>query len=189
MTSELLLENDRVRLQHLQPGDFSALLGIAADPAIWQYTPSLVKDAPSLSQWMNRALEDRTRGKREPFLIWDKVHDRAAGSTSLINHSAQDRRVEIGYTWLGREFQGTGINQMAKALLLVHAFESMGCMRVELKTDVLNLQSRRAMEKIGAIEEGVLRSHTLMHDGRRRDTIFYSILAAEWPEVKARLQL
>ncbi|MEO1448372.1 MAG: GNAT family protein [Bacteroidota bacterium] len=189
MSTALLLENERVRLQPLQPGDFTSLLSIATDPAIWQFTPSLVYDASSLSRWMNRAFEARATGQREPFLIWDKEQDRAAGSTSLANYSARDQRVEIGYTWLGRAFQGTGINQMAKALLLVHAFESMKCKRVELKTDVLNQQSRRAMEKIGAREEGVLRSHTLMHDGRRRDTIFYSILETEWPEVKARLVL
>ena len=110
------------------------------------------------------------------------------GSTRFGNYDPLNRRIEIGWTWLAGAWQRTATNTEAKYLMLTHAFERLGCVRVELKTDVLNLPSRKAMTRIGAKEEGILRKHTLMWTGRYRDTVFYSILDAEWPQVKARLE-
>ena len=108
------------------------------------------------------------------------------GSTSFGNISYRDSRIEIGWTWLGREFQGSGTNRQMKYLIFKHAFEVLGMQRVEIKTDVLNLPARYAVKKIGAVEEGILRSHTQMTHNRRRDTIFYSILRKEWDNVKLK---
>lgn len=181
------LEQERVRLRPMVPADFEDLLAIACDPEIWRFTPSRVYSAEDLNQYMEAAFVAKSRGQRYPFTIVEKTTGRVAGSTSLANYSAKDQRIEIGYTWLGREFQGTGLNRICKSLLLTYACEDLQCLRVELKTDVLNQQSRRAMQKLGCKEEGILRSHTAMHDGRRRDTIFYSILREEWPAIRAHL--
>ena len=109
------------------------------------------------------------------------------GGTALGNASAKDRRIEIGWTWLAAAAQGRGLNTRAKYLLLEHCFESLSAHRVEFKTDAANRRARGALSKIGAIPEGALRSHTLMHDGRYRETVYYSILADEWPHVRRRL--
>ena len=123
---------------------------------------------------------------RLTFAIIEKSTGNAIGSTSFGNISLIDRRVEIGWTWIAREFQGKGINNQIKYLLLRYLFEKNDFERVEFKTDVLNLPARKALLRIGAKEEGVLRSHTLMAHGRRRDTIYYSVLRSEWEEVKRK---
>ena len=124
--------------------------------------------------------------KRLAFSIIDKQTNSLVGSTSIGNISERDKRVEIGWTWLGREFQGKGINDQAKYMLLKYCFEELHCERVEFKTDILNVPARNALKRIGAVEEGVLRSHTLMTNNRRRDTIYYSILRQEWENIKTK---
>jgi len=141
-------------------------------------------NSTELKEFINTSLEDRKRNFRYSLTIIQKASGEIAGSTSYANISAKDKRLEIGWTWLGKKFMGTGLNKECKFLLLQYAFEHLKFERVEFKTDVLNKASRKALEKIGAKEEGVLRSHTLMHDGRRRDTIYYSILANEWTNLK-----
>ena len=126
----------------------------------------------------------RDRHIRYPFLIFDKQQQQYAGSTSFGNISNPNARIEIGWTWIGTNFQRTGLNRANKFLMLQYAFETLGFERVELKTDGRNLQSRTAMEKIGATPEGILRSHTVMSDGYRRDTHYYSILKSEWHKIK-----
>ena len=123
-----------------------------------------------------------------PFVTVEKKSDRIVGSTRFGNYDPANRRIEIGWTWIAKPWQRTAVNTEAKYLMLSHAFEQLKCVRVELKTDVLNEPSRRAMLRIGAREEGVLRKHTLMWTGRYRDSIYYSILDDEWPEVKSRLE-
>lgn len=186
-THPLVLQNERVCLRPLEATDFDALARIAFEPAIWRFTPSRIYHEEELQHYLHTALQARSSGQRYPFAILDKHTNQLAGSTSFANYSQKDARIEIGYTWLGLSFQRTGLNKACKFLLLKHAFEKMKVQRTELKTDLLNQQSRRAMLGIGATEEGVLRSHTAMHDGRRRDTIYYSILLHEWPGIKKRV--
>ncbi|HMK38720.1 MAG TPA: GNAT family protein, partial [Bacteroidota bacterium] len=126
-------------------------------------------------------------GAALPFALIEKSTGRAVGSTRFGNFEPSHRRVEIGWTWLGTPWQRTALNTEAKYLLLEHAFESMGLHRVEFKTDVLNDRSRKAILRLGALEEGVMRRHMVMRGGRVRDTVYYSIIAEEWPAVKANL--
>ena len=130
--------------------------------------------------------QDIKNKKRLAFSIFDKQSNLLVGSTSIGNISERDKRVEIGWTWLGREFQGKGINDKVKYLLLKYCFEELDYERVEFKTDILNEPARKALKRIGAIEEGVLRSHTIMTHNRRRNTIYYSILSHEWKELKIK---
>jgi len=135
-------------------------------------------------EYLEIAQENMLSGSRYAFAIYDKRIDAYAGSTSFGNISLKNSRVEIGWTWIGKAFQRTGLNRNCKYLLLSYAFEKLQCKRVELKTDSRNKQSWNAIEAIGAQHEGVLRSHTLMNDGYRRDTAYFSILDSEWPNVK-----
>jgi RimJ/RimL family protein N-acetyltransferase len=125
---------------------------------------------------------------RLAFTIIDKNKNQVIGSTSFGNISERDKRIEIGWTWIGKEFHGKGFNNNAKYLMLRYCFEKLDFERVELKTDILNTPARKAMTKIGFIEEGILRSHTLMTNNRRRDTIYFSMLKSEWNEIKMKLK-
>jgi RimJ/RimL family protein N-acetyltransferase len=184
-TEDIILENNIALLRPLAPEDEEGLGKIAFDTDIWKYNVGKIMNSTELNEFINVALEDRKRNFRYPFTIIQKTSGEIAGSTSYANVSVKDKRLEIGWTWLGKKFMGTGLNKECKFLLLQYAFEHLKFERVEFKTDVLNKASRRALEKIGAKEEGILRSHTLMHDGRRRDTIYYSILSDEWKEISS----
>ncbi|MBD1396991.1 GNAT family N-acetyltransferase [Pontibacter sp. JH31] len=181
---DLVLENELVLLRPVSEHDLPQLEAIALDEDIWRYMPTRIGNKQELTDWMNAALQDRKSRQRYVFVIIDKATGRLAGSTAFGNISDRDKRLEIGWTWLGRDFRGTGMNKQVKFLLFSYAFEVLQYERVEQKTDVLNLRSRSAMLKTGATEEGILRSHTLMQDGRRRDTIYYSILRPEWQRIR-----
>jgi RimJ/RimL family protein N-acetyltransferase len=183
------LENERVVLRPLRPDDRAALRQIAMDPAIWRYFVAMIKTDADFDAFFDAAIEDTKAGRRVVFHITDKVSGRTAGSMSYGNLAESEQRLEIGWSWLGIAFQGTGVNHWSKFAMLEYAFERLGCQRVEFKTDVLNLQARRGLQNIGASEEGVLRSYNIMPGGRRRDAIYYSILRAEWPRVKEMLLL
>ncbi len=183
-SKDITLENNSVLLRPLTSEDEDSLSKIAFDADIWKYTVTRAMNSTELKDYINNALEERKRNFRYPFTIVENKSGEIAGSTSYGNVSVKDKRLEIGWTWLGKKFIGTGLNKECKFLLLQYAFEHLKFERVEFKTDFLNKAARRALEKIGAKEEGILRSHTLMHDGRRRDTVYYSILANEWPQVK-----
>jgi RimJ/RimL family protein N-acetyltransferase len=137
--------------------------------------------------YVDGALADAKAGTALPFVTIDKESGEVIGSTRFGNIDRANRRVEIGWTWVTPRFQRTHVNSEAKYLMLTHAFDVLGCVRVELKTDVLNTKSRDAMLRMGAKEEGVLRKHMLAYGGRWRDTIYYSVLDTEWPEVRQRL--
>jgi N-acetyltransferase len=184
---DLHLESDRALLRPLQPYDLEQLQTIALDADTWRWNVTKITNTQDLQNWAHTAFTDRQLKRRYSFVILDKATGRLAGSTCYGNISEADKRLEIGWTWIGNDFRGTDLNRHCKFLLLSYAFEVLEYERVELKTDVLNVRSRQAMRKIGATEEGVLRSHTLMHDGRRRDTIYYSILKSEWPHIKATI--
>lgn len=184
-TKEIVLENSRALLQPLQPGDTEKLEAVAtADIDLVQYSPYQIHTPDLLAAYIQQSLAERAAGFRYAFVVFDKAHQAWAGSTSLANVSNKDRRLEIGWTWIGKSFQATGLNRACKALLLSFAFDELEFERVEFKTDARNSASRNAIEKIGGVYEGALRSHTLMLDGFRRDTVYYSILRNEWPRLK-----
>jgi RimJ/RimL family protein N-acetyltransferase len=182
---EIVLENARVLIRPLVHEDIGRLLEVATeDPDLNRFSPIQIYSPELLTQYIENSLRDRRNGLRYPFTIFDKQFNSYAGSTSFLNISNHDRRLEIGATWIGRRFQRTGLNRNCKFLLLSYAFDRLGFERVELKTDERNVKSRAAIEAIGGQQEGILRSHTLMSDGFRRNTVYYGILSAEWPYLK-----
>jgi RimJ/RimL family protein N-acetyltransferase len=176
----LELENEKVILKPLHEADLDSLRLLTGNSGFWRFFTHDLSDSAGLSEWAQPALQK----ERIQFVVIDKIKGKIAGSTGFGNFSARDQRVEIGWSWLGKNFQGKGINSEMKKLMLTYAFETLELKRVEFKTDVLNHQARQALRNIGAIEEGVLRSHTLMTKSRRRDTIYYSILSEEWAYLK-----
>lgn len=181
------LENDHVRLRPITPQDRDSIHEIAMDSAIWRYFVTIVETEADFDTFFNGMIADHATGHRVVFHITEKATGRTAGSMSFGNLSEPDKRLEIGWSWLGRDFQGRGVNRWAKYLMLEHAFERLHAERVEFKTDRLNEQARRGLRNIGAVEEGTLRSFNPMPGGRRRDAVFYSVLRAEWPRVKSEL--
>ena len=185
LNKNIILENDRAILRPLIAEDWQLLLPIAtADKTLMRYSPSQTHNEFYLKEYISTALAAKKDGIRFPFIIFDKQKNEYAGCTSFGNISNKNLRVEIGWTWIGKPFQGTGLNKACKFLMLSYAFETLEFERVELKTDGRNKQSRRAIEKIGAQYEGTLRSHTVMSDGYRRDTVYYGLLKSDWQSVK-----
>lgn len=184
----LVLDGRWVRLEPLALAHVAPLSRVALDSDLWRWTVSQVGTGEDLRRYVDAALAAAAQGHAVPFAILDRASGAAAGSTRFGNIDPQHRRVEIGWTWLGRAFQRTALNTETKYLMLRHAFERLGCIRVEFKTDVLNTRSREAIRRLGAVEEGVLRHHMITESGRVRDTVYYSILAAEWPAVRERLE-
>jgi RimJ/RimL family protein N-acetyltransferase len=180
----LILQTDRVLLRPVQKGDLQEFARLTDDPSMWIYFTSDLSVSDELEKWVDDAIAQTAESSRLAFTILDKTSGRIAGSTSLGNSSLRDQRIEIGWTWLGKDFQGTGLNGETKHILLNYCFEFLKFERVEVKTDVLNIPARKALQRIGMTEEGILRSHTLMTRNRRRDTIYYSILKSEWPGLK-----
>ncbi|MCX5011193.1 GNAT family N-acetyltransferase [Streptomyces sp. NBC_00555] len=182
-----VLENEYVLLRPVAEADREAVRAVAMDPDIWRYFVSAVTDDADYATFFDACLADHAAGRRAVYVIVDKASGRVAGSMSFGNMAEADKRLEIGWSWLGRDFRGKGINRWAKYLLLRHAFDVLEAERVEFKTDILNIQARRGLRNIGAVEEGTLRSFNFMPGGRRRDAIFYSVLRAEWPRVEREL--
>ena len=177
-----------VRLEPLTREHIGALSRVAYDPSIWTWMPTTVDDLASLERWLDEALAAERAGTALPFATILRDGDVAIGSTRFMNISARDGRVEIGGTWIAPAHQRSVVNTEAKYLMLRHAFETLGATRVELKTHAKNEKSRRAIERIGGVYEGMHRKHMLHQDGTRRDTVWYSILDEEWPGVKERLE-
>lgn len=184
----VVLEGRHVRLEPLTLDHLPDLEAIGLDPDIWRWMADKVGDPGELRRYVEQALAERERGSAMPFAIVERASGRAIGSTRYGSVTLEHRRVEIGWTWVGAPWQRSAVNTEAKLLLLTHAFETLGCLRVEFKTDVLNAQSRAALVRIGAREEGIMRSHMVCGDGRIRDSVYYSILASEWPGVRADLE-
>jgi len=184
----VLLEGTRVRLEPLSiERHLEGLAAIGLDPDLWRWTLSTVDSSDSLRAYLDEALHEQAQGRSVPFATVDVASGRVAGCTRFGNIERRHRRVEIGWTWVGRPFQRTYVNTEAKLLMLAHAFDVWKCIRVELKTNVLNRRSRDAMLRIGAVEEGTLRRHAINEQGIVRDTIYYSVLDSEWPKVRERL--
>ncbi|HET8680769.1 MAG TPA: GNAT family N-acetyltransferase [Micromonosporaceae bacterium] len=174
-------------MRPITPADRASIHAIAMDPDIWRYFVTIVSTDEEFEAFFDATLEDHAAGRRAVYHITDKRTGRTAGSMSFGNLAERDARLEIGWSWLGRDFRGQGVNRWAKYLLMEHAFERMAAERVEFKTDRLNEQARRGLRNIGAVEEGTLRSFNPMPGGRRRDAVFYSVLRSEWPRVKQQL--
>ena len=186
---EIILENDRSLIRPLQIDDVENLLtAAAADKNLVQYSPFPIYTKELLQQYIEIALEERKNKLGYPFVLFDKKANAFGGSSSYMNISGKDKRLEIGHTWIGPSFHRTGFNRNNKYLMFSFVFDQLGYERLELKTDERNLQSRAAIEKIGGRFEGIFRSHMLMADGFRRNTVYYSILKNEWPEVKNKLE-
>jgi RimJ/RimL family protein N-acetyltransferase len=180
-------QNDHVELHVISEADREGLHAIAMDVEIWAYFVTAVHSDADFDAFFAASLADQEAGRRVVHVVVDRASGRIAGSMSYGNLAEADRRLEIGWSWLGRDFRGRGVNRWAKYLLLEHAFESLGAERVEFKTDELNEPARRGLVNIGASFEGVLRSYNPMPGGRRRNAAWYSILRPEWPDIKAQL--
>ena len=182
------LEGPTIRLEPLTLAHLDALLVVAQDPELWRLTVSVVTSRESLEEYVREALVEQQAGTALPFVTILRATGQVIGSTRFGNAVPIHRRVEIGWTWVGRPWQRSGANREAKYLMLRHAFECWGCLRVEFKTSALNQRSRRALLGIGAVEEGILRHHMINADGSLRDSVYFSILSEEWPAVRGRLE-
>ena len=184
----VVLEGSRVRLEPLRAEHLADLNLVAFDLALWRWTIMGPQDTAGLRRWFEAALANAATGTERPFATIDRASGRAVGSTRFLSIVPEHRRLEIGWTWVGTTFQRTGANREAKLLQLTHAFEVLGANRVEFKTHARNERSRTALAGIGATFEGVFRSHMIMPDGSIRDSAYFSVIAEEWPEVKAHLE-
>ena len=182
------LEGRHVRLEPLAKEHLAGLAEVGLDEELWRWIPTQVRTTEEMAAYIETALDEQRRGVSLPFAILERATGRAIGSTRYGNIDRTHHRVEIGWTWVAREWQRTAMNTEAKYLLLRHAFETLGCIRVELKTDSLNERSRAAILRIGAQEEGIFRNHMITSSGRIRHSAYYSIIDSEWPGVKARLE-
>jgi RimJ/RimL family protein N-acetyltransferase len=188
MVEPVTLEGRHVRLESLARGHLAGLARVGLDEELWRWSPMPMRTTEEMAAYVETALQEQERGVSLPFAILEKATGRAIGSTRYGNIDRTHHRVEIGWTWVARDWQRTAINTEAKYLLLRHAFETLGCLRVELKTDSLNEKSRAAILRIGAKEEGIFRNHMITASGRVRHSAYFSIIESEWPAVKARLE-
>lgn len=184
----IVLTGQIARLEPLDPRHADDLFEFGRDTGVWTWTTQpAFRDIEDTREWIAAARDLAAQGLQIPFAIIDAASGRAIGSTRYLDIRRADRGIEIGFTWIARPFQRTAVNTECKFLLLRHAFETLGCVRVQLKTDLRNLQSQRAIERLGAVREGVLRKYQLTQNDFMRDTLMYSIIDDEWPAVRARL--
>lgn len=182
------LEGAHVRLEPLAQHHLDDIMRAGADDAVWTWLPYRPTTRAGYQSWLDRTLAEQSAGRELPFATIDRASGDVVGSTRLFFVSPRDRRVEIGGTWLAPSAQRSAINTECKLLLLAHCFDTLGCVRVELKTDARNEKSRRAIERIGAKYEGVMRKHMLTRGAFHRDSVYYAIIDDEWPDVRARLE-
>ncbi len=185
----IVLTGKHIRLEPLSVSHVPGLAEAGRDPSIWRYlvygeTTSLEK----MRAWVRQQLEKEVSGTEQRFAVIHLQTGKIAGSTGYLDIRPAHRGLEIGGTWYGTAFQRTVVNTEAKYLLLRHAFETLGGIRVQLKTDLRNERSQKAIERIGGVREGVFRNHMIMPDGFYRDSVFFSILDREWPSVKTHLE-
>jgi N-acetyltransferase len=183
----IVLSGDVVRLEPLSEAHVPALTSVGLHPEIWQWTTTRVTSQSEMEEYVLTALQWTRDGTALPFVTVAQQTGEVIGSTRFANIDRTNRRMEIGWTWVTPAWQRTGANVEAKLLMLAHAFERLGCIRVEFKTDSLNQKSRRALAGIGATEEGTLRNHMIVWDGRFRHSVYFSVIESEWPAVKALL--
>lgn len=185
----VVLTGQHVRLEPMTEEHIPGLAEIGVGQTFWDFMLyGNISSVEDMRNWVQDILSRAEKGTDLPFTVIHLASGRVAGATRYLNIVPQDRGLEIGGTWYGTEFQRTAVNTECKYLLLRHAFETLGCIRVQLKTDMRNERSQKAIERIGAVKEGVLRNHMILPDGRYRHSVYYSILESEWPEVRKRLE-
>ncbi len=185
----VVLTGRYVRLEPLTEAHVGGLTAAGMDDSIWQYMPyGLMRGEDDIRRWVRGVLEQAGQGTDLPFVAIHLASGRVAGATRYMEIRPAHRGLEIGGTWYGAEFRRTAVNTECKYLLLCHAFEGLKCIRVQLKTDSRNERSQRAIERIGAVKEGILRNQMILPDGHIRHSVYYSILDTEWPQVKVRLE-
>jgi RimJ/RimL family protein N-acetyltransferase len=183
------LTGDLIRLEPLSFNHLVDLSEVGSDPSIWSRMPyGDITTFERMKTFVEDVLARQAKGWDLPFAVIDQKGGRAIGCTRYLDIQVNHRGIEIGGTWYGVSYQRTGVNTECKALLLTHAFETLGAIRVQLKTDLRNDRSQRAIERIGATLEGVLRENMILPDGYRRSTVYYSILESEWPTVKQKIE-
>jgi RimJ/RimL family protein N-acetyltransferase len=182
------LEGRYVRLEPLSLAHHAGLCEVGLQEELWRWTTVQIRTHDAMRAYIASALDEQARGISLPFATIEQASGKPIGSTRFGNIDRDHRRVEIGWTWITPASQRTPANTEAKYLMLCHAFETWRAIRVEFKTDSLNEQSRRALARIGAQEEGTLRNHMITYTGRLRHSVFFSIIESEWPETKARLE-
>ncbi len=174
------IHSEKVILRPMNVNDFDKMKVLTNDTEMWYYFTADLSNEQILKNWIESAISELKDKKSLPFTIIDPTNDNIIGTTRIGNISETNNRVEIGWTWIAKKYQRTGINGHVKKLLFEYLFVETSTLRIEFKTDVLNIPARKAMEKVGLIKEGILRSHTLMTNDRRRDTLYYSLLKNEW---------
>lgn len=185
----VILQGNHVRLEPMTEAHAPALAEIGIGQPFWDFMVyGRINTVDDMRNWVLDVLSREKNGTDLAFVAFHLASGRIAGATRYLNLMPNDRGLEIGGTWYGPEFQRTAVNTEAKYLLLQHAFETLGCIRVQLKTDSRNERSQKAIERIGAVKEGVLRNHMILPDGYYRHSVYYSILDTEWPHVKKRLE-
>jgi RimJ/RimL family protein N-acetyltransferase len=183
----VVLEGSVVRMEPLSLDHLPALCEVGLEPSLWALTYKRVASEADMRDYVEEALAEQKAGTALPFATVERASGRVIGSSRFGNYVETHRRVEIGWTWIAPAWQRTAVNTEAKLLMLTHAFETLDCRRVELKTSSKNARSRAAMLRIGASEEGTLRQHMINGDGSSRDSVYFSILDGEWPQVKEKL--
>lgn len=188
-TAPLILTGKYVRLEPLSENHIPNLCRVGLDERIWRYMRyGMVLTEEQMHAWVFNILEKAAKGNEIPFAVIHLESGRAVGATRFLTIQPDQRNLEIGGTWYGVDYQRTAVNTESKYLMLKHAFEVMGMIRVQIKTDLRNIASQRAIERLGAVKEGILRKHMILPDGYIRDSVIYSILDDEWPAVKAGLE-
>ncbi len=185
----ITLTGKHIRLEPLRPAHARALVEAGRSEEIWTWMPTRPVTAESMDRWIEKAMQAEAQGHEYPFVVVRLEDDRVIGSTRYLDVQEEDRTVEIGWTWYSPDAWGGVVNPEAKYLLMRHAFDDWRAIRVALKTDIKNVHSQAAIEKLGARYEGSLRNQRIRPDGSYRDTVIFSIIESEWPEVKARLEV
>jgi RimJ/RimL family protein N-acetyltransferase len=189
IVAPVVLIGKHVRLEPLTEAHIPGLTAVGSDPSIWRYLLyGEVTSLEKMEEWVSELLVKRNSGTDQPFAVVHLATGQIVGSTRYMDIRPEHRGLEVGGTWYGTAFQRTAVNTEAKYLLLRHAFEQLGCIRVQLKTDLRNERSQKAIERIGAVREGVLRNHMILPNGTYRHSVYFSILDNEWPDVKTRLE-
>lgn len=184
----VVLEGSVVRLEPLSIDHLSGLTQIGLDAELWRWTVAFIQTPGDLRAYVEAALAAAAEGREMPFATIDIATGRPIGSTRFGSIDAHNRRLEIGWTWIASAYQRTSVNTEAKLLMLTHAFNVLGALRVEFKTDSLNEKSRNALTGIGAKEEGTMRNHMVTDTGRRRHSVYFSVIEEEWPQVRQQLE-
>lgn len=183
----ILLDGRYVRLEPMTMLHVDALWAAGSDESLWKLIPTNITSRADMEKYVRTAQAERDGGTALPFVTIDKVKDSIVGSTRFGNIDVNNRKAEIGWTWINPKWHRTHVNTEAKLLMLTHAFEIWKCIRVEFKTDELNQQSRNAILRLGAVQEGIFRHHMITESGRFRDSVYFSIIDSEWDTVKIGL--